>query len=173
VSVLRAPVVLVGMMGTGKTTVGRLLAERLRVPFLDSDAQVEATAGRTVADLWAERGERGFRRLESEALVRALDEGQDSGAVVAAAGGVVLDEGNRRLLRERGWVVWLRARPETLVARVGDGSGRPLLGDDPAGVIHELAEARRHLYADVASVVVDTDERSPEDVVDRVLTAIA
>lgn len=172
-SAVRAPIVLVGMMGAGKSTVGRALAERLRLPFLDSDVMVEDSSGTSIPALWAARGEREFRRLESRALVRALGEAEDVGAVIAAGGGCVTDEANRRLLRERGWVVWLRASPETLAARVGDGDGRPLLAADVGVTVSDLVEERRELYADVASIVVDVDAMTPEEVVERVLAGIA
>lgn len=167
-----SPVVLVGMMGAGKTTVGRLLAERLGVAFLDSDAMVEAATGRPVERLWAESGEAELRRQESRALNRALD-GSDGGSVIATGGGCVLDESNRRLLRERGVVVWLRADPATLAARVSGGQGRPLLVGDVAVTLTDLAAERDPLYAEVASMVVDVDSATPSEVVDRVLAGIA
>jgi shikimate kinase len=160
-------IILVGMMGAGKTTVGRRLAERLGWSYLDSDAEVAASTGRTVPELFAEDGEDAFRAAESRVLADALG-GRDP-VVVSAAGGVVLSDGNRKLLQESGTVVWLRADPALLARRVGDGSGRPLLGQDPAAVLSELERARRGLYASVASVTVDVDELSPPQVVERVL----
>lgn len=159
--------ILVGMMGAGKTTVGRMAAERLGWRYLDSDAQVAADTGRTVSELFAERGEDAFRAEEARVLAEALSDGGP--AVVSAAGGVVLSESNRNLLTRAGTVVWLRADPQTLAERVGDGEGRPLLGDDPAGALIELYEERRPLYESVASVVVDVDGLAPSEVVDRVL----
>ena len=100
---------LIGMMGSGKTTVGRSLAAALGRPLVDSDAQVEARTGRTVREIFESDGEAAYRVLEREALVDALGEAEPS--VVAAAGGVVLDAGNRAVLQEAGTVVWLRARP--------------------------------------------------------------
>lgn len=162
--------VLVGMMGSGKTSVGELLARRLGRPFLDSDRQVEERAGRSVAELWAAGGEAAFRDLESEVLAQAL--GPDTPVVVAAAGGVVLDPANRRLLGERAWVVWLRARPETLAQRLGTGAGRPLLADDPPGALRRLEAVRRPLYEEVADAVVDVDCLSPEAVVARIVELV-
>jgi shikimate kinase len=158
---------LVGMMGAGKTTVGRLLAERLGWAYLDSDAQVARTTGRTVPEIFTEDGETAFRAEETKALTTAVS-GPDP-MVVSVAGGAVLSEENRALLARSGVVVWLRARPETLAKRVGDGAGRPLLGGDPGTALTALYEVREPLYDSVASVVVDVDELSAEEVAERVL----
>ena len=162
--------VLVGMMWSGKTTVGRQLAARLGWAFRDSDSMVEASTGSTVAELFAAQGEAGFRSEESRVLAEAL-----AGAgpvVVSAAGGVVLAPENRALLASH-TVVWLRADPATLAARIGDGRGRPLLAADPAGTLVDLDAVRRPLYEEVADVVVDVDALDPATVVDRVLAATA
>ncbi len=159
--------VLVGMMGAGKTTVGRMVAERLGWRHLDSDEQVVAATGRTVPELFAHAGEAAFREEEARALEAALS-GPDP-VVVSAAGGVVLAEANRSLLARSGTVVWLRADPGTLSRRVGSGAGRPLLDGDPAAALAALDVARRPLYAEVAEVVVDVDGLSPEEVADEVL----
>jgi shikimate kinase len=160
-------IILVGMMGVGKTTTGRLLADRLGWPYLDSDAQVMADTGRTVPELFAERGEAAFRAEEERVLTEALS--GDGPVVVSAAGGVVLSAANRELLDRSGTVVWLRADPGVLAGRVGDGTGRPLLDDDPASALVDLDRVRRPLYASVADVVVDVDQLAPDQVVDRVL----
>jgi shikimate kinase len=165
------PLVLIGMMGVGKTTVGRELAARLGRAFLDSDAMVEASTGSTVKELFAERGEDGFRSEETRVLIEAM--GATPPAVVAAAGGAVLSADNRALLTERAMVVWLRADPATLAGRLGTGSGRPLLGDEPAARLVELDAVRRPLYAEVADVVVDVDDLDPSRVVDRILALTA
>ncbi|HUY66427.1 MAG TPA: shikimate kinase [Acidimicrobiales bacterium] len=159
--------ILVGMMGAGKTTVGRLLAQRLGWRHLDSDVQVAAETGHSVPALFAERGEAAFRAEESRVLVAALSGTEP--VVVSAAGGVVLSVANRDLLARSGTVVWLRADPRVLARRVGSGEGRPLLDDDPATALVELDRVRRPLYASVAAVTVDVDELSPRQVVDRVL----
>ncbi|HUZ09549.1 MAG TPA: shikimate kinase [Acidimicrobiales bacterium] len=163
-------IVLVGMMGAGKTTVGRLLAGRLGWAYADSDDRVQEATGHTVPELFAQHGEAAFRAAESEALRQALRGA--SPQVVSVAGGAVLAPANRALLRRSGTVVWLRARPETLGARVGDGRGRPLLGDDPSEALTRLDRVRRPLYEQVAHVVVDVDDLQPDSVVDRVLAAV-
>jgi shikimate kinase len=157
--------VLVGMMGTGKTTVGRLVAERLGRPFVDSDEQIEARAGRTVREIFEQDGEAAFRRLEADALADALADPRPS--VIAAAGGVVLDPLNRRALRRAGTVVWLRADPEILVERVRAGDHRPLLADNPLGALRRLADQRVDLYGEVADAVVDVDAADPAQVAER------
>ncbi|MDP8937490.1 MAG: AAA family ATPase, partial [Actinomycetota bacterium] len=112
---------LVGMMGAGKTSVSERLARRRGWPVFDSDRQVERLVGRSVAEIWATDGEAGFRSLEAQVLADAL--ASTTPAVIAAAGGTVLDPANRRLLRMHTPVVWLRAEPETLVRRLGAGQG--------------------------------------------------
>lgn len=162
---------LVGMMGAGKTTVGRALAQRLGWPFLDSDAQVEAATGMTVPEIFSARGEEAFRAEESTVLSEACH--RSSPAVVAVAGGAVLDAGNRALLARSGLVIWLRAKLDTLIRRVGDGSGRPLLGRDPALVLARLEIERRPFYAEVAGVVIDVDEVSKDEAVSAAADAWA
>ena len=159
------------MMGAGKTTIGSELAGRLGWRFLDSDAMVEASTGSTVAELFAARGEEAFRSEESRVLAEAL--AGDGPAVVSAAGGAVLSPTNRALLATAGAVVWLRADPATLAARVGSGADRPLLGADPAGTLVELDAVRRPLYDEVSDVIVDVDALDPSTVVDKILAATA
>jgi len=163
--------VLVGMMASGKTTVGRAVAERTGRRFVDSDEQVEAHAGRTVRAIFAEQGEAAFRTLETEALRAALADPRP--AVVAAAGGVVLSQANRELLQGCGHpVVWLRAGAGVLAARVrrSGQDHRPLLADDPDGTLRRLADDRAELYAEVATRIVDVDDRPVADIVEEVLT---
>jgi shikimate kinase len=176
-------VLLVGMMGAGKTTVGELLARRLDWRYVDSDEEVQAFTGHTVKELFEAGGERAFRPLESKALAAALE--GDEPAVVSVAGGAVLDPANRALLRRAGTVVWLRAGPETLLQRVradmasaahdgADGDDhRPLLEHDPEETLARLDRERRPLYEEVASVVVDVDDLEPEGVADEVLRLVA
>jgi shikimate kinase len=155
-------VVLVGMMGSGKTETGRVLARLLGRRFVDCDEVVAAVAGCSIPEIFAGEGEAGFRRRESETLAGTLAAGDAS--VVATGGGVVTLESNRSLL-ERAVVCWLRARPEVLAGRVGDGSGRPMLASDAAdgGVVdrlRRLGAEREDWYRDVADVVADVDDVS-------------
>jgi shikimate kinase len=159
--------ILVGMMGAGKTTIGHLLADRLGWRSFDSDAQIIADTGHSVPELFAAKGEAAFRAEEERVLTEALT--GDEPVVVSAAGGVVLSPSNRELLTRSGTVVWLRADPEVLARRVGDGAGRPLLDGDPASALAELYEVRRPLYESVASVVVDVDACTPDEAVEQIL----
>jgi shikimate kinase len=159
--------ILVGMMGAGKTTIGDLLADRLGWRSFDSDAQIIADTGRSVPELFAAEGEAAFRAEEERVLTEALT--GDEPVVVSAAGGVVLSPANRQLLARSGTVVWLRADPEVLARRVGDGAGRPLLDGDPASALAALDEVRRPLYESVASLVVDVDACTPDEVVEQIL----
>jgi shikimate kinase len=163
-------ILLVGMMGSGKSTVGRLLAQHLGWAYRDSDADVEAATGRTVPEIFEREGEPAFRRAEAEVLARACR--LDSPVVVSAAGGSVLDPDNRRCLAQSGTVVWLRARPETNARRVGDGAGRPLLGDDPSEAMARLYAERAPLYGEVADVVIDVDDLPPTQVMTRILQVV-
>lgn len=154
------------MMGSGKSEAGRVLARLLGRCLVDCDELVAAVARRSIPEIFAAEGEAGFRRRESETLAGALASGATS--VVATGGGVVCGEANRALL-SGAIVCWLRARPEVLAGRVGDGSGRPLLasgsGDD--GVLarlRRLAAERDGWYEEVADIVIDVDELSPAQV---------
>jgi shikimate kinase len=160
-------ILLVGMMGAGKTTTGQLVAHRLGWGYRDSDADVESVTGHTVPELFARNGEAAFRAAEADVLAAACADATPS--VVSVAGGAVLSPDNRRLIAASGTVVWLRARSETLAARVGDGTGRPLLGDDPAEAMVRLNAVRAPLYAEVADLVIDVDDLPAEEVARRIL----
>lgn len=169
------PVLLLnGFMGTGKSVVGRRVAERAGVPFIDLDRAIEARAGKSVAALFRDAGEPAFRALEAEALQRALETpGADRGRVVALGGGALLDVTRRREALGRAFVLTLLGTPETLVQRTG-GSARPLLAGaaDPVARIRELLAARADVYAEAHARVV-TDGRSLDAVVEAVLAAWA
>lgn len=164
--------VLVGLMGVGKTTVGRAVAEQLGREFFDSDQMIEARTGRTVRTIWLEDGEPAFRELETEVLRDALAAAEP--AVIAAAGGVVLSETNRSLLNgDEAHVVWLLADDDVLLDRVRKGAHRPLLDDDPAGTLARMAAERAPLYQQVADAIVSVGRRSPNDVAKAVLRCTA
>jgi shikimate kinase len=160
-------VLLIGMMGAGKSTTGRLLAERLGWVYLDSDDEILRRTGRTVPEIWHADGEAAFRAEESAVLADAT--ASISPVVVGVAGGAVLDPANFIVIREAGLVVWLRVSVPTLVARVGDGAGRPLLEGDPAGSLRRLEAARRPIYESLAEIVIDVDGLAATDVVDRIV----
>lgn len=162
--------VLVGLMGVGKTAVGTRCAERLARPFIDTDALVEVATGTSVAELFASAGEAAFRDLERRAVEDACS--SPDAAVIACGGGAVLDPDSRGRLAAAGTVVWLRAAPAQLAARVGDGSERPLLRPGPStATLTRLAEARAPAYEAVADVAIDTDDLSVDGVADAVLAA--
>lgn len=164
--------VLVGLMGAGKTTVGRVVAEQLGRPFVDSDAAIEAATGRTVREIWLDDGEPAYRAMESAALRDALAD--DAPSVIAAAGGVVLSADNRAALAgPRTVVVWLTADVATLVRRAGRDDHRPLLDDDPGRAMLAMAAARDGLYREVADVTIDTAGRSLDAVAADVIAALA
>lgn len=168
--VAKRHVLLIGMMGAGKTTVGRVVAERLGWKYLDSDAQVVANTGMTVPEIFERDGEPAFRRQETIALQQAVACNEPT--IVSVAGGAVLDPGNRALLKAGGVVIWLRARPETLIARIGMGSGRPLLQEDPATLIPKYDSVRRPIYTELADIVIDVDDLGPHTIAGRVIMHI-
>lgn len=158
-------------MGAGKSRVGRALARRLGFRFIDSDDEIEKTAELTIAEIFAREGEAGFRKRE-RAVLEALP---DRRCVVALGGGAVASAENRLVLREKGRLVWLDARPETIVERVGAASERPLLaGLDRAGRLAKLAElreARRAAYA-TAEIRIETDALGADEVCAAILDAL-
>lgn len=151
---------LVGMMGSGKTRAGRIAAHRLGVGFADTDDLVEKGAGLSVERIWSTLGEKEFRRLEREAVSGLAGfEG-----IVATGGGVLLDDSNHRVMGP-GIVVWLRASPGALAARLEGTEGRPLLGSsDPVETLRDLLESREALYQKAADRVIDTDGLGIEEV---------
>jgi shikimate kinase len=163
-------ILLVGMMGAGKTTTGKLVAEKLGWDYLDSDVEVEKKTGLTVPALFARDGEAAFRNAEAEVLGAACARREP--VVVSVAGGAVLRPETRDLLRQCGRVIWLRARPATLAARVGDGAGRPLLGGDPGAALRALDAVRRPLYAEVADETIDVDHLGPDQVAARIVDGV-
>lgn len=147
---------LIGMMGSGKTSAGRLAARRVGTPFADTDETIVSREGRDISTIWSVSGEPAFRRLEKD-VVKELSAGA---GIYATGGGVVLDEGNRAVMKESGRAVWLDASPETLARRLGDTLDRPaLLTAEKAAVevLEEMLEARRTFYERSADVRLSTD----------------
>ena len=163
-------VLLVGMMGAGKTTVGTSLATTLGWPYLDNDELLERAVGKETRRVQKEDGELALRRAESAALTMGLT--VPGPLVAGVAGGVVTNPLDCDRLRAGGFVVWLRASIATLVNRV-EGTDRPWLGDDPRGALTKLYAGRAHLYESVAAMVVDVDELSPERIADQIAEAVS
>jgi shikimate kinase len=161
--------VLVGLMGAGKTSIGRLLAERLGLPFVDSDTEIERAGGATIDEIFALEGEATFRSGERRVIARLLS---GPPAVIATGGGAYLDPATRATVRERAVSVWLKANLDTLVKRTSRRGGRPLLKQgDPRKILATLIDERYPVYGE-ADLTVETGEESPEIVVKRVLAAL-
>jgi len=163
---------LVGYRGTGKTTVGKILADRLDLRFLDADLEIEARAGRSILSIFADSGEPAFRDWEEHTLRELVE--HHPAAVLASGGGAVLRPSNRRLLLDFGFVVWLRAEPaelaQRLVADLMTGAERPALTS--AGTIAEIAQvlsARAPLYQEVADAAIETLDRTPDEIAALIL----
>ena len=156
-------IVLVGFMGTGKTTLGKIAAKKAGFQFLDMDKEIERRAGKSIPRIFAEEGEEGFRALETRVLAELR--GSDS-HVIATGGGVVTRPENHPLLRDLGCVVWLHTKKRIIFERVSRNSNRPLLQTaDPLGTISELVEQRKPLYKQVADVKVKTTYLRPNEAV--------
>lgn len=157
------------MPGSGKSSIGRRVARAAGLPFVDVDTEIELSAGRPIPDIFATDGETGFRDLETLVLRGILESPEPS--VVATGGGAVLRAENRALMRANGVVVWLRATPATLHARVGDGQSRPLLAGDPLGNLTRLLDERGAAYAEAAHEIVDVDRLPFHEITARVQAA--
>ena len=162
-------IVLVGPPGAGKSTVGRLLADRLGVGWRDTDADIEAAAGRRIPDIFVQDGEEHFRALERAAVVAAVHEHT---GVLALGGGAVLDPDNRALLATRR-VAFLDVGLAEAARRVGLSGARPLLLGNVRSQLKSLLDARRPLYTEVATLTVHTDGKPPAQVVDELLAGLA
>ncbi len=167
---LTRPVALVGLMGAGKTSIGRRLAQRLQAPFVDSDAEIEAAANATIAEIFERDGEAAFRAGERRVIARLLNDGIQ---ILATGGGAFIDPETRARMRERAVVIWLRADIDTLLKRVARKKTRPLLNNgDPRVILEKLMEARHPIYAE-ADIAIDSENGSPQTTVDLVIEALA
>jgi shikimate kinase len=166
----RRTIVLVGLMGAGKTKIGRRLAARLNLPFFDSDTEIEAAAGETIEEIFRMRGEGVFRDGERRVIARLLTQPVH---VLATGGGAFMDAATRDLIRRRGVSVWLRADLEVLLARVARRNNRPLLEQgDRRAVLAELIERRYPTYAE-ADLIIDSGEGSLDSTTAQVVAALA
>jgi shikimate kinase len=166
---IKRNVILTGFMGTGKSAVGKALAERLGYEFVDVDTLIVAEAGMPISQIFATQGEERFRELESRMVERVSCR---AASVIATGGGAIVNPRNLETLKQSGIVIALTARPETILARVGTGADRPMLwGGDPLERIRLLLAERVRAYAR-ADLTLDTTERSIEQVVDDILSAL-
>ena len=163
-------VVLVGPMGSGKSTIGRRVAAALGRPFLDNDALLEAAVGRSAADLERRGGIDAVHRVEAEVLLDAL--ARDDAAVIAAAASTIEVAAVRAALADRAWVVRLRAAPDTLVARFPESSDRPLGRVDPSRLVADQSRRRDPLFAEIADATFETDGSAADDTVEDVVKKV-
>ena len=163
-------IVLVGLMGAGKTKIGRRLAARLSLPFFDSDTEIEKAAGEPIEEIFRNRGEAVFRDGERRVIARLLSQPVH---VLATGGGAFMDPATRAVIARRGVSVWLRADLDVLLARVSRRNNRPLLQErDPRAVLAELIERRHPVYAE-ADLTIDSGDNAPELTVTRTIAALA
>ena len=155
-------------MGTGKSSVSRLLAERLGFERVDLDEAIERRERCTISELFAEQGEDAFREIESEVLGELM--AREKRQIIATGGGAVLRDGNRQVMQARGWVVALTADAERIIARVHADTSRPLLKGDVRGRVTELLQTRKHAY-DFADLKLDTSRLGVAEVADRIIAA--
>ncbi|RED13242.1 shikimate kinase [Pontivivens insulae] len=167
---LTRPIVLIGLMGAGKTSVGRKLASALRVPFRDSDAEIVKAAGQSIPQIFATLGEPAFRDGERRVIARLLGE---KPSIIATGGGAWMDAETRAAVAAQGTSIWIDATVETLWNRVRDKTGRPLLDEpDPRGVLEALAAARYPVYAQAELRVLSEAGQTHEAMVDRIIAAL-
>ncbi|CAN5769335.1 shikimate kinase [soil metagenome] len=164
-------ILLIGMMGSGKSSVGRALAARTGWPFLDNDALVERASGRTARQLLADEGEAALREAESAALDAGL--GVEPPSIIGVAGGVLLKPVDRRRVAADGFVVWLRAPAEVLAARAVGAEHRPWLDGDAVAWFRRTLAERGPLYAEVSDLEVDTAASTPSEAAEAIVAALA
>lgn len=156
--------ILIGFMGAGKTTVGLQLSKKLNLPFLDTDQRIEEEQKRAISDIFANEGEAYFRSLETKQLEKLIQE--INGSVISVGGGLPVQKVNHDLLKKLGTTVYLKAKKDTLIQRLQGDTSRPLLqGGELEERIENLMNAREAIYEQVADVVVETDEKTLENVI--------
>jgi len=155
-------IILIGFMGTGKSTIGRNLSQTFGYPLIDTDQMIVEQQGRSIPEIFEEEGEEGFRTIETE-LLRSLS--KYNGHIISTGGGIIGTPANRTLLRELGYVVWLQASPAEILERTSRNTNRPLLNnDDPEGTIRRLLDLRIPLYQETAHLCIETDQLNFDEV---------
>lgn len=164
-------IILIGYMGCGKTTLGRKVSFREKIALLDTDKMIEQKQGRTVSEIFDTDGEAAFRQMETDCLEEIMT--YEERYVISVGGGLPMKEENRKLLKELGTVLYLRARPDTIYGRLKNDTTRPLLrGDDPEGKIRTMIGVRGPVYEEVADAVIDVDEKSYDMIIGEILNAV-
>lgn len=162
------PVILIGYMGSGKTTVGKCLAERKKIEFLDTDAMIEEQEGKTISDIFDQMGEESFRDMET-ALIQRLVEEQRSDVVLSVGGGLPVRKENRVLLKKLGTVIYLMASKETIIERVSGSENRPLLRDGSLDEkVEHMLKLRSPLYEEAADIRIDTNGKTADELADEI-----
>ncbi len=167
----RKRIFLVGFMGAGKSTVGRILADKLEVSFLDLDSIIERKSGRSIESIFSEKGEEYFRKIESEALTEVGQRG--SGFVISTGGGVILEKKNRDFMRQNGITIYLKADIGKILERISGDTTRPLLNvDEPRAKAEKLLKERSHLYEE-SDYIINTDRLTPHEVASKIITLLS
>lgn len=161
---LKKHIFLIGMMGTGKTTIGKKLARHIQLPLVDMDHQLESRWGFSISEFFERYGERDFRKAESDLLRELITR---PASVIITGGGIVIKPENRDLMTKNGWVIQLTAHPDELIRRLANDQSRPLLKGDPSTKIKRLLKEREKLYQ-FAHLTIDTTERTPDTIVEEI-----
>lgn len=165
-------IILIGFMGSGKSTVGIKLSYRLRHAMEDTDKLIEKEEGRTISEIFATDGEAYFRNLETECLKKLIQTANQK--IISVGGGLPIREENHALLKKLGTVVYLRAKAETIYERVKHDTSRPLLqGDDPKGKIQTLMAQRAEIYEKASDIIIDVDDKDFDTIIDEIVRAVS
>lgn len=165
---MRDNIILIGFMGAGKSTVGKQLAKRLGFRFMDTDEAIEKKAGKRISEIFAEEGEKSFRKKEGELLSELLAKTEKT--VISTGGGLPMEEKNGRYLRELGFVVYLDVTKETVLERLKKDTRRPLLqGEDKEKRVEELLSFRQPIYEYTAHITIDTNQRNFDEIIDDIV----
>lgn len=165
-------VILIGYMGSGKSTVGRRLSYRLRMPYVDTDNLIETKEKMTISDIFAAQGEEAFRQMETDCIKSIFDYKQDY--VIAVGGGLPMREENREIMKKLGTIIYLRAKPDTIYERLKNDTKRPLLqGEDPQGKISMMIEHRGPVYEAASDYIIDVDGKSFEEIINEIEEIVA
>ena len=171
---MNKPIILVGFMGSGKSTVARKLSFMKKMPLIDTDDYLESKEEKSISDMFVLFGETHFRELETRYLKEILDKTEDH--IISTGGGIVISPANRETIKEKkngGKVIYFKARPETIYKRVRDSDDRPLLKcDDPLLKIYTLLNEREELYEEVADIVIDTDDKDTTQIAEEIIGKI-